>query len=244
MATAALKKSKIEYPSSDGKPMAETDAHRNWMIININRLSRHFSGRKVYVSGNLLIYYVEGDARKCVAPDTFVVKNCKPGKRDIFQIWKERRKPNFALETTSKTTRGEDSGEKKKKYALIGVKEYFLYDPYGDWLKPPLQGYSLVQGAYENIPPDAEGGVASKELGIRFILEDGDLAMFDAATGKRLLTDDEWESQRADDEKRRADNEKRRADLAEQRAKALADELARLKESTGKWNGHNRKNGT
>ena len=129
MATAALKKSKIEYPSSDGKPMAETDAHRNWMIININRLSRHFSGRKVYVSGNLLIYYVEGDARKCVAPDTFVVKNCKPGKRDIFQIWKERRKPNFALETTSKTTRGEDSGEKKEKICADRRERIFSLRP-------------------------------------------------------------------------------------------------------------------
>jgi Uma2 family endonuclease len=227
MTTSTLKKKVIEYPESDGKPMAETDAHRDWMFTNINRLKRFFARRKVYVSGNLLIYYVKGDTSKCVAPDTFAVKNCEPGERKIFKIWEERRKPTFALETTSKTTRKEDTGEKKTKYALIGIKEYFLYDPFGEWLKPPLQGFSLVRGAYESIAPDAERGVTSKELGIRFLLEDGALAMFDAKTGERLLTDEEWESQRADEEKRRADKEKQRAGEEKRRAdeeKRRADE--------------------
>src|SRR5271154_5942886 len=105
MATTTLNKSKIEYPSSDGKPMAETDTHRVCMVTNIDRLERFFAGLKVYVSGNLLIYYVKDNPRKSVAPDTFVVKNCKPGKRTIFKIWTERRKPDFVLENTSKTTR-------------------------------------------------------------------------------------------------------------------------------------------
>jgi len=98
----------IEYPFSDGKPMAETDLHRNWMVIIIQRLERFFAGRRVYVSGNLLIYYQQGDPRKCVAPDAFVVKNCKPGPRETFRIWQEGRTPNFVMETTSKTTRRED----------------------------------------------------------------------------------------------------------------------------------------
>jgi Uma2 family endonuclease len=234
-----LTKAEIDYPSSDGKPMAETDTHRDWMFDNIKRLQRFFAGRKVYVSGNLLIYYVEGDNRKCVAPDAFVVKNCKPGRRPIFKIWKERRKPNFVLETTSRSTRGEDTGKKKTTYALIGVKEYFLYDPFGEWLKPPLQGYRLVQGVYEKIPPDAEGGVTSKELGIRFLLEKGDLAMFDAATGNRLLTDME----QAMEDKRRAEEEKQRADQAVARARAAEEELARLKETGTRRNGRHAGNG-
>src|SRR5438552_527041 len=101
----------IDYPSSDGKPMAESDLHRDWMFTIIQRLANFFRGRRVYVSGNLLIYYQEGDPRKCVAPDTFVVKNCKPGRRNTFPIWKEGRRPNFVLETTSKKTRREDAGK-------------------------------------------------------------------------------------------------------------------------------------
>ena len=111
----------IDYPSSDGKPMAETDLHRDWMITNIQRLARFFAGKRVYVSGNLLIYFEKGNPRKSVAPDTFVVKNCKPGRREIFQTWNEGRTPNFILETTSKTTRREDRGKKKTIYAQLNV---------------------------------------------------------------------------------------------------------------------------
>jgi Uma2 family endonuclease len=145
-ASRAIAAKEVDYPESDGKPMAETDLHRDWMVINIQRLQRFFSGRRVYVSGNLFIYYEEGDAHKSVAPDTFVVKNCKPGRRRIFKIWTERRRPNFVLETTSKKTRREDRDTKKEIYAGLQVPEYFLYDPEGDWLKPPPAGISPERG--------------------------------------------------------------------------------------------------
>src|SRR5580704_6213316 len=108
----AKKVAEIEYPSSDGKPMAETDLHWDWMVTIAQRLKRFFAGRRVYVASDLLIYYEEGNPRKSVAPDAFVVKNCKPGRRDTFLIWREGRTPNFVLETTSKTTRREDANKK------------------------------------------------------------------------------------------------------------------------------------
>ena len=224
MATITLNK-EIEYPTSDGKPIAESDTHRIWLVTNIDRLQRHFSGQKVYVSGNLLVYYIKGDPHKRVAPDTFVVKNCEPGNRDNFLIWKERRKPDFVLENTSKKTRNEDRGTKKKQYAQIGVKEYFLYDPLAEWLDPQLQGFSLVHGAYERIAPGTDGSVPSKVLGIRFGLENGDLIMFDARTGERLLS------------------AKERIFQIEERSRLAKKELRRLKQSTRKTNGRHRKNG-
>ncbi|MDB5308044.1 MAG: hypothetical protein JWO38_2246 [Gemmataceae bacterium] len=52
----------VEYPSSDGKPMAETDLHRKLMNEVIEVLSGHFAGDPdVYVSGNLLAYYEKGN---------------------------------------------------------------------------------------------------------------------------------------------------------------------------------------
>src|ERR1700716_2797296 len=81
MQDSRVKTAEIEYPDSDGKPMAETEVHRDWMATSIERLKRYYHGRRVYVSGNLLIYYQEGDPHKSVAPDTFVVKKCKPGRR-------------------------------------------------------------------------------------------------------------------------------------------------------------------
>ena len=64
----------VEYPSSDGKPMAETPVHRDVMIDAIQILKRRFANRSdVYVSGDMLMYYEEGNPRKSVAPDVFVV---------------------------------------------------------------------------------------------------------------------------------------------------------------------------
>jgi Uma2 family endonuclease len=166
--------------------MAETDMHRDWMFRIIELLKLFFAGQWVYVSGNLLIYYVEGDPKKSVAPDTFVVKGCDPRRRRTFKIWEEGKGPGFVLEVTSKKTRREDLGSKKEKYALLKVAEYFLYDPLAEWLKPALQGYRLVNGDYVLIQPGDDGGLVSEQLGITFRLEDGDLALFDSATGKRL----------------------------------------------------------
>lgn len=243
----------INYPESDGKPMAESDVHRDWMLLIIERWKNHFRGQQVYVSGNLLIYYVEGDPRKCIAPDAFAVKDCSPRRRKIFKVWEEKRVPSTVLETTSKTTRREDLGKKKALYAQLGIKEYFLYDPLAEWLKPPLQGFRLRDGNFEPIVPDAAGGLVSEELGIRFVLEQGDLVMYDVATGKVILTRQEQaaedERQRAEEEKRRAEAEKRRADEerqraanAEKRIRELEEELARRLDEAKKVNGK-RKNG-
>src|SRR5437868_3119154 len=116
----------IEYPESDGKPMAETDDHRDWMFRIIELLKFFFMGKMVYVSGNLLIYYVEGDPKKSVAPDVFVVKNSNPRRRRVFKIWEEGCGPVFVLEVTSRKTRREDLHAKMQKYALLQVAEYFL----------------------------------------------------------------------------------------------------------------------
>ena len=62
----------IVYPESDGKPMAETDVHRDLMVDFIRMLQHHFRDEPIYVSGNLLIYYEEGTVRKSVSPDVFV----------------------------------------------------------------------------------------------------------------------------------------------------------------------------
>jgi Uma2 family endonuclease len=200
----------VFYPESDGKPMAESDLHRDWMVRIIELLKLFFAGQRVYVSGNLLIYYVEGDPKKSVAPDAFVVKDCDPRRRRIYKLWEEGKPPNFVLETTSKKTRREDQNKKMQIYAQMGVPEYFLYDPLGEWLEPPLQGYRLEGGQYARVEPDKDGGIAS-QLGIIFRLEEGQLELVNAATGQRLQTAEE------------------RVVEAEARAKALEQELARLR---------------
>lgn len=63
----------IEYPESDGKPMGETDLHRDWMVRLLEIFRQRYAGQRVYIASDLLVYYVEGTPSKFVVPDCFVV---------------------------------------------------------------------------------------------------------------------------------------------------------------------------
>jgi Uma2 family endonuclease len=208
----------VIYPESDGKPMAETDVHRDWMVRIIELLQFLFAGQHVYVSGNLLVYYVEGDPKKCVAPDVFVVKGREQRRRRNYKIWQEGIGPCFALEVTSAKTRREDQNKKMRLYQLLGVAEYFLYDPLGDWLQPALQAYRLQDDHYVRLEQAADTSLVSEQLGVTFRLEEGQLALFKTATRERLKTGSE-----------RAEESQRLAKVAEDRAARLEAKLARLK---------------
>lgn len=45
----------------------------------------------VYVSGNLFVYYEEGNPKKCVAPDVFVVFGVPKRRRRVYLVWEEGR---------------------------------------------------------------------------------------------------------------------------------------------------------
>ena len=149
MATvASTRKRLLEYPTSDGKPMAETDLHRDLMLALIETLKFWFAPKpKYYVSGNLLIYYEPGNKRKHVSPDVFVVPGVAKKARPYYLTWEEGRTPDFVIELTSSSTRREDTDRKFRFYRdRLKVQEYFLFDPFGDYLDPQLQGYRLLAG--------------------------------------------------------------------------------------------------
>jgi Uma2 family endonuclease len=227
--TAAAKP--VVYPTSDGKPMAETDLHRQEMVRLIDTLDDHFAGDgSAYVSGNMLLYYEEGNPRASIAPDVFVVPGIARGPREIYKLWEEGKPPALIIEVTSKTTRREDQRKKRELYARLGVPEYVMYDPLGDYLDPPLHGFRLRAGVYAPVPETATGGIESA-IGVTMRLIDGRL-LFDQASGVRLLSPHEravTQAARAETEARRAEAEARRADGEAQRAEAesrRADEEA------------------
>jgi Uma2 family endonuclease len=181
----------IEYPDTDGRPMGEADLHRDWMFRIINLLKHRYRDQRVYVTGNLLLYYEEGYPAHFVVPDAMVVKDCDPGRRRVFKIWEEDRTPCAVFETTSRSTKREDEVFKTQLYQQLGIGEYFFYDPTAEYLRPPLQGNRLTDGRYQPIEPDANGRLSSRELDLLFSLENGDLVMVDATSGERILTETE-----------------------------------------------------
>src|SRR5438874_6635919 len=99
--SARTRRSAVYYPESDGKPMAETDVHRDEMVYFIEALKHHFRGEEVYVSGNLLLYYEEGNPKKSISPDGLVAFGLSPGQRRIYQTWVEGKAPDLVIELTS-----------------------------------------------------------------------------------------------------------------------------------------------
>lgn len=207
----------IEYPETDGRPMGETDLHRDWMIRIIELLKHRYRGQRVYVTGDLLFYYEEGNSKRFVVPDAMVVKDSDPGRRRIFKLWEERL-PCVVFETTSRYTRRKDSTRKNQLYETLRIPEYFLYDPTADYLSPPLQGHRLTNDQYVLIEPNADGRLLCSELGLWLWLEDGELVMNDCKSGERLLT--EAETERAAREAERAARE-----AAEAEVRRLRDKL-------------------
>jgi Uma2 family endonuclease len=162
----------VLYPESDGQPMAESDATRDYLMYAVEVLRLHFqSRRQVYVSGNLFIYYEQGNPKGVVSPDVFVVFGVSAKPRKTYKTWQESGKlPSFVLEITSQTTKTKDEKDKPNLYQSLGIQEYFQYDPTNDYLQPQLKGRHLVNGVYEPLPMQytQEGTpfIASKSLGL------------------------------------------------------------------------------
>lgn len=234
MSAYAFPLTEIEYPESDGLPMAESDFQLKYLIYAVEALRGHFRDcDDVYVSGNLFIYYEEGNPKAVVAPDVFVVIGASSHDRPSYKLWNEPKGPDFVLEITSKSTRGEDQGAKRGVYAYLGVREYWQYDPTGDYLDPPLQGLQLIERNYWPLraASSASGGFSmhSAVLDLDLRLEEGVLRFHDPRTGRKLLSYQEVEQARLAAEQARLEAE---ANAAREAALRQATEirLAELEE--------------
>jgi Uma2 family endonuclease len=190
----------VYYPTSDGKPMAETELHREIMVALIHALQQYFKqDPQVYVGGNMLFYYEEGDPRASCSPDVFFVrgvpKRLSSGLREIYKVWEEGKAPDMVIELTSKSTKMEDLAVKKLLYAELGVKEYFLFDPLKHYLPQPFIGFRLEDGEYVRMEP-SRGRLRSDVTGLELGVLHGWLRLFDPETGEPLLTPDEEAEER------------------------------------------------
>ena len=220
----------IEYPDTDGLPMAESDFQRQYLSYSVEVLRIYFQNHPdVYVSGNLFIYYEQGNPKAVVAPDVFVVFGVAKRDRESYKLWLEENKaPDFVLEITSKSTVGEDQGVKRGVYAFLGVKEYFQYDPTGDYLEPQLKGLRLVEDNYVPMPttvlPDGTRVLMSEVLALELRVQADSLRFHNPVSGEKLLSHQEAEQARVEAEQARAEAEQARME-AEQ---ALQSAVLRL----------------
>lgn len=216
-------KTDIFYPESDGKPMAETERHRDLLINTLLILQEYFQDiPDICVSGNMMMYYVEGNPRKSISPDIFVTFGIARKERRTYRIWDEGRPPDFVLEFSSENTYRNDLGAKKELYAEIGIAEYFLYDPERRYLPFPLMGFALIDREYAPISPGTNGSAFSATLGLELRLRGETLGFYDPVSEKWLQTPAEVATTRAE---RETDARQR----AEAEIERLQEEIERLK---------------
>ena len=159
-------------------------------------------------------------------PDLLVAFGVDPAdyrETNGYVILEQGKPPDWVLEIASEGTGHIDVGEKRGFYQRLGIPEYWRFDqtPDGRWHGARLAGDRMVNGEYvpmeiEELPDGSLQGY-SPTLGLFLRWEQGELALYDPATGQPIAT---FESER-----QRADTERTRRLAAEAQVRELEERL-------------------
>ena len=241
-----------DLPYEDDEPLAESDYQLEPLDYAYNGLSTWFEDREdVAVQADMFVHYLVADddgkrERRMLAPDVFVIFGVPKRQRFSYVVWDEGKPPDFVLEILSGSTWRRDTVDKKAIYEAMGVREYWLLDPVGPFLTPPLIGYRLNNGHYTRIGalPGTTATYMSDVLGLEMRIDDTwRFRIRDSATGIELRSHGELQheltameaARQRETEARQQETDARRA--AEQRAadaeRRLADLEERLRRGSG-----------
>ncbi len=239
----------IFYPESDGMPLPDGEFQAPLYIRVVGMLRVHFSDVPgARVNGDTFLYYVEGNPRRSVSPDCYVVfglseaaqKSLSLERYNAYLMWEVGKPPDFILEIASPSTATADLVGKRDLYAELGVPEYWRYDATGgDFYGEPLVGERLVNGEYRRFEMRREndGRVWSHSdvLNLDLWWDDGELRFYDPVAGHWLLSHEEERAgrlvaqNRAQGERTGRVVAQNRAETAEARLAELEAELQRLR---------------
>ena len=232
----------IVYPETDGVPLPDGEYQAPLYIRIVGILRTFFRNiRGARVNGDTFIYYVEGDPRRSVSPDCYVVFGLSDAAQEslslegnnTYLLWEVGKPPDFILEIGSPSTARVDRGRKRDLYAELGVGEYWRYDGTGgDFYREPLVGERLVDGEYRRFEmrhkDDGSVWAHSDALNLDLWWVDGELRFWDPVGEEWLLSHEEEHDGRLAERGGRLIAEAR-AETAEARAAQLEAELRRLR---------------
>ena len=228
----AVRADDVFYPSSDGRPMAEN----MWQAEAIMNADGDLGSArpKALVAADILVYPEKGNRRNNIAPDVLVGLGLGTHKRSSYFVWEEGKPPDWVLEVASPSTKKKDLDDKRRKYAEMGVPEYWMFDAKGDVYPPGtprLQGLKLVDGEYRPLKSrlvDGKRTIRSEVLGLD-VRVDGELLRFrDVATGRDIRHRGEIE---ADEERAQAATERAQAQARQEAAQRKTAEAHAQRES-------------
>ena len=209
----------------DEMAMPEGDLHSQAKMGALQALKGYFSRqrRRVYVGSELPVYY---PAERRFAPDLVVVLDAETHPRSKWVVLHEGKGLDWVLEVHVGGDRKKDAEYDVKRYARLGIPEYFIYDR----ARQRLYGYRLpTPEAREYVPIAPEGGrYGSEVLGLELQVEEGRLRFW---AGSALLLEYEELIDRMQEMmvglQQRADEEARQLEEADRR---LAEETRRREE--------------
>jgi Uma2 family endonuclease len=228
-----------EFPPNELSP-PEGDRHYEAYSNARETLTRWYRERqrKVYISGNLPVYY---PGERMFSPDVIAVTDVSPHARESWIVSQEgNRGLDFALEVLVSGRRRKDLRDNVERYARLNISEYFVYDR----ARSILHGYRLAGPLrYERLVPQTgyySSDVLGLELGIegsqlRFACGGAPLPNAGELIGKlgALVSDGERRALELEaaleEEQQRRDTAEQQRDAAEQKAARLSAELDLLK---------------
>ena len=208
----------VEYPESDGQPMAEGDEQGHVIRTLFGGYADLFrDDADVHVSGDLFWYPVQGNPRVCAAPDVMVIDGClRDQNLKAYLPWQHGGlPPRLVVEVLSPSNTVVEMLDKQGFYERHGVTEYVFIDPFAfairAWVRSGDQFVTqLVTGPW--VSPTT--GVTYQFIGEEFVATGPD--------GRRWL--------RPEQEIARANSEAARAVAAETEVARLRAEIERLRQ--------------
>src|SRR5262249_44536552 len=216
----------MEFEDDHEVEMGESNPHFVSDDILYNGVKAHLANQPKYqVFSNLDMHYHPRNRSSYKTPDVMVVTPFQPLPFDLasYRIGEHGPAPVLATEVLSHRTAARGDLEQKVTIcARLGIGEYLLVDPTGEFLPERLLLKRLQPDGTWADCRDPDGGVTS-QLGFRVIFEaDGRLRVLDSHSGRPYPRPDEAESEA---------ERRRRAEAARQQAEAARDQEAAARKS-------------
>ncbi len=192
-----------------------------------------FREKQFGITTNVNFYVTDDPLEPGISPDVAVVAGLKDSERQpdepySYYVGQDGPPPTVVFEMSSEKTWQQDLLEKPARYAQMGIKEYFAFDPHerGVWTKGwrkqgRLLGWRLkTAGEYEELTKNEQGWLWSKELD-SWLVVDGQYLRLYQSSGERRLTGEEAERQEKEQVLHLAIIERQRAERLAQKLREL-----------------------
>ena len=227
----------LDWPAEDlfdseeqDEPLAGQD-HRDTIDSLSYPLRGRLAGPHCYVAAELRVLRDQYNHRDYREPDILVALGVADWVRPRYELWVEPKAPDLVIEVLSPSSWvNKDLTEKRTWYRQVGVQEYVVLDPSGDFApEPRLQVWRLgnrPDGSADRHRLAEAGTLWSELIPFGWRVVDNRVRVVDQASGELFPLIGEVEPQlRREVELRRTAQEQAR--LAEEREQ-LAQEQARL----------------